>query len=77
MVAYGISRRIYAFSPAAKRWDVLELPEGVVAQPAMGGTTILCEHNGHVYVFSVVTGTWEDIDTRAVPDDQDRGSGPK
>ena len=31
MAAYGIGRRIYAFSPVAKRWDVLELPEGVVA----------------------------------------------
>jgi RNA polymerase sigma factor (sigma-70 family) len=71
MAAYGIGRRIYAFSPVAKRWDVLELPEGAVAQPAIGSDAITCTHNGHLYVFSVKTGKWEDIDTRAAPDDQD------
>jgi RNA polymerase sigma factor (sigma-70 family) len=71
MAAYGIGRRIYAFSPVAKRWGVLELPEGVVAKPAIGNDAIICEHNGHLYVFSVKTGKWEDIDTRAAPDDQD------
>lgn len=71
LAAYGIGRRIYAFSPVAKRWDVLELPEGAVAKPALGTDAITCEHNGHLYVFSVKTGKWEDIDTRAAPDDQD------
>ena len=71
LAAYGIGRRIYAFSPVAKRWDVLELPEGAVAKPAIGNDAITCEHNGHLYVFSVKTGKWEDIDTRAAPDDQD------
>ncbi len=71
MAAYGIGRRIYAFSSVAKRWDVLELPEGVVAEPDLGNDAITCEHNGHLYVFSVKTGKWEDIDTRAAPDDQD------
>jgi RNA polymerase sigma factor (sigma-70 family) len=71
LAAYGIGRRIYAFSPVAKRWDVLELPEGAVATPVLGTDAITCEHNGHLYVFSVKTGEWEDIDTRAVPDDQD------
>ena len=69
--AYGIGRRIYAFSPVAKRWGVLELPEGAVAKPALGTDAITCEHNGHLYVFSVKTGKWEDIDTRAAPDDPD------
>jgi RNA polymerase sigma factor (sigma-70 family) len=77
MAAYGIGRRVYAFSPVAKRWDVLELPEGAVPQPAVGPNTTICEHNGHVYVFSVVTGTWEDIDTRATHDKQDDGKSPK
>ena len=71
LAAYGIGRRIYAFSPVAKRWDVLELPEGAVAKPALGTDAITCEHNGHLYVFSVKTGKWEDIDTRAAPDDPD------
>jgi hypothetical protein len=71
MAAYGVGRRIYAFSSVAKRWGVLELPEGTVAVPLIGNDAITCEHNGHLYVFSVKTGKWEDIDTRAAPDDQD------
>jgi len=70
MAAYGIGRRIYAFSPAAKRWGVLELPEGTVAQPAIGNDAITCEHGGHLYVFSVKSGKWEDIDIQAAPNDQ-------
>ncbi len=71
MAAYGLGRRIYAFSPVAKRWGVLELPEGAVARPVIGNDRITCQHDAHLYVFSVKTGKWEDIDTRAVPDDQD------
>lgn len=71
MATYGIGRRVYAFSPVAKRWGVLELPEGTVAQPLIGNNAITCEHHDHLYVFSIKTGKWEDIDTRAVPDDQD------
>ncbi|MGO9468495.1 MAG: RNA polymerase sigma factor [Isosphaeraceae bacterium] len=70
MAAYGLGRRIYAFSPVAKRWGVLELPEGAVAQPVVGNDLITCRHDAHLYVFSVKTGKWEDIDTRAVPDDE-------
>ena len=57
MAAYGLGRRVYAFSPMAKRWDILELPEGVVAKPVMGASTIMCENKGHLYVFSFFTGT--------------------
>jgi RNA polymerase sigma factor (sigma-70 family) len=77
MAAYGIGRRIYAFSPVAKRWDILELPEGVVASPAIGNDAITCDHSGHLYVFSVKTGKWEDIDTRAAPDELDGERAPK
>jgi hypothetical protein len=75
MAAYNIGRRVYAFSPLARRWDVLELPVGVLAQSVIGNDAILCDHDGHLYVFSVKTGKWEDIDTRADDDDQDGGKG--
>jgi hypothetical protein len=71
MAAYAIGRRVYAFSSEAKRWDTLELPEGAAASPNVGSDAIICEHNGHLHVFSVKTGKWEDIDTRAVPEDLD------
>jgi RNA polymerase sigma factor (sigma-70 family) len=77
LAAYGIGRRIYAFSSVANRWDTLELPEGAVAGPIVGVSAITCDHNGHLYVFSVKSGTWEDIDTRAVRDDQDDASAKK
>jgi RNA polymerase sigma factor (sigma-70 family) len=71
LAAYGLGRRIYAFSAVAKRWDVLELPERAIAGPFVGDTAITCEHNGHLYVFSTTVGKWHDIDTRAALDDQD------
>jgi hypothetical protein len=73
LAAYGIGRRVYAFSPVARRWDVLELPAGAVAQPVVGPDAILCEHDGHLYAFAK-TGKWEDIDARA-EDDQDGARG--
>jgi hypothetical protein len=71
LAAYSIDRRVYAFSSLARRWDVLELPEGVVAQPVVGNDAIICDHDDHLYVFSVKTGKWEDIDTQS--NDQDGG----
>ena len=55
--------------------DVCEgIAVGAVAKPVIRNDAITCEHNGHLHVFSVKTGKWEDIDTRAAPDDQDRES---
>jgi RNA polymerase sigma factor (sigma-70 family) len=72
IAAYSIGRRVYAFSALARRWDVLELPAGVVAQSVIGNDAIICDHDDHLYVFRAKTGKWEDIDTRAA-DDQDGG----
>jgi hypothetical protein len=71
MAAYRIGRRVYAFSTLAKRWDVLELPPGAVATVTVGSDAIVSPHGSHLYVFSSNTGTWEDIDMRAVPAAQD------
>jgi hypothetical protein len=71
MAAYPIGRRAYAFSALAKRWDVLELPVGTVANVSVGPDAITCPHSSHLYVFSAKTGTWEDIDTRAIPAGKD------
>jgi hypothetical protein len=77
MAAYGIGRRIYAFSSIAAHWGVLELPEGVNASPTVGSNAITCDHNGHLYVFSAKSGAWEDIDTSAIRDDQSGDSAAK
>jgi RNA polymerase sigma factor (sigma-70 family) len=71
MAAYRIGRRVYAFSTLAKRWDVLELPRGAVATVTLGSDAIVSPHGSHLYVFSSKTGTWEDIDMRAVPAGKD------
>jgi hypothetical protein len=68
LVAYGIGRRIYAFSAVANRWDVLESPAGVKPQPIVSGQWVTFEHDGHLYVFSGKTGKWVDIDTRSNAD---------
>jgi RNA polymerase sigma factor (sigma-70 family) len=74
MAVYPIGRRVYAFSALAKRWDVLELPAGADAKVRVGLDAITCPHGSHLYVFSSKTGTWEDIDMRAVPAAQDEKS---
>jgi hypothetical protein len=66
-VLYTLGHRVYAFSPQAARWDVLELPKGVVPQKGDGsnaGPTI--EHDGHIYTFVTMTGQWSDLDTKAI-----------
>ena len=35
IVVYGLGRHVYAFSSEARRWDVLDLPEGVKAVPVV------------------------------------------
>jgi hypothetical protein len=77
MAAYSLGRWVYAFSPSAKRWGVLELPEGAVPNPTVGPDAIICEHDAHLYVFSRKIGRWEDIDTRAAPAAQDDESATK
>jgi hypothetical protein len=74
LAAYGLGRRVYAFSAGARRWDVLELPEGAEAIPVVGPLSITVENGPHLYVFSGKTGKWTDIDTRSVseaPDNED------
>jgi hypothetical protein len=66
-VLYTLGHRVYAFSPQAGRWDVLELPKGVVPHGGDGsnaGPTI--EHDGHIYTFVTTTGKWSDLDTKAI-----------
>ncbi len=77
LVAYVIGRRVYAFNWKAQGWGVLELPEGAAVTPSVDNDAITCDHNGHLYVFSVKGSGWEDIDTRAVGDDQDGESAGK
>ncbi len=67
LAVYPIGRRLYAFSATAKRWDVLELPEGAVPIPALGPAAITCEYEGRLHVFSAKTGTWEAISIEAPP----------
>ena len=42
LAAYGLGRRVYAFSAVANRWGVLELADGAVAQPILGTDAITC-----------------------------------
>jgi hypothetical protein len=73
-VVYTLGRRIYAFTCAARRWDVLEFPEGTRPTPTVGPGSISYEHDGHIYTFNNQSGKWDDLDTRAIldaPEDQE------
>jgi len=73
-VVYVVGRRIYAFTSEAKRWDVLELPEGTEPTPLVGPNSITYENEGHIYTFDMTLGKWVDLDLSAIlnaPEDQD------
>jgi hypothetical protein len=66
VAAYALGRYVYAFSAAASRWDVAELPEGVPTRPVVGGNEITLEGGGHIFTFSAQTGKWNDLDLNAI-----------
>ncbi len=63
---YVLGRRIYAFASAAKRWDVLEFPEGTKPTPLLGSGSVRFENTGHIYTFNTMLGKWNDLDLRAI-----------
>ncbi len=65
VAVYAVGRYVYAFSQAAKRWDVLELAEGVKPYPILSGTYIKVEDGSHLHIFSHKTGRWSSLDTKA------------
>ena len=68
IVTYSLGRYVYAFSSVAKRWDVLELPDGAKPQAIVGPLTASVEHGGHIYDFDGNTGKWLDLDVRTLLD---------
>lgn len=68
MVVYGLGRHVYAFSSEARRWDVLDLPEGSKAAPVVRPGSARVEFDGRIHEFSAKTGKWKHIDTRAIID---------
>ncbi len=68
IVVYGLGRHVYAFGSEAKRWDILDLPEGARANPVVSPGSARVEIDGHIHEFSARTGKWKHIDTRAILD---------
>ena len=68
IVVYGLGRHVYAFGSEARRWDVLDLPAGVVATPIVGNQTARVESNGQIHEFSARTGKWKHIDIHSLLD---------
>ncbi len=66
VVAYGLGRYIYAYSTAAERWDVLELPKGTRAAPIAAANSVTVEIPGHIYTFNGQTAKWDHVDYRAL-----------
>lgn len=68
IAVYAIGRYLYAYSATAHRWDVAELPVGMVGFPNIGPDGASLEGPGHVFTFLPKTGKWEHIDVRAILD---------
>jgi hypothetical protein len=75
VAVYTVGRYAYAYSAAAHRWDVAELPEDLPTTPVIGPNTATIEGVGHIYTFTGKTGKWEHVDVRAILDVA--GSGEK
>ncbi|WP_422927984.1 RNA polymerase sigma factor [Singulisphaera sp. PoT] len=58
VAAYGLGRYVYAFSPEALKWDVLEVPEGINATPIVGPQTVTIEGKGHSFTFDASEAKW-------------------
>lgn len=64
LVAYGLGRRVYAYSSEADRWDTLTLPEGAgKARPTVYAAMVFVEYEGKIHTFSAKTGRWTEFDT--------------
>jgi hypothetical protein len=68
LAVYRLGRDVYAYSAAAHRWDIVELPEGIPVGPVVGINGATIESHGHIYTFVPKTGKWEHIDVRAILD---------
>jgi hypothetical protein len=68
LAVYGVGRYVYAYSAAAHRWDVAELPEGLRATPVVGPNGATIEGRGHFYNFAAKTGKWDHVDVRSILD---------
>jgi RNA polymerase sigma factor (sigma-70 family) len=67
-VVYDVGRRIYAFSPPAGKWGVLELEEGVDHdKPSFAEWYVSVEAGGRFHVFNAMTGTWSSVDAKGNP----------
>lgn len=72
LAVYHLGRYVYAYSAAAGRWDVAELPEDLRGRTTVepGGATV--EGHGQIYTFLPATGRWQHVDVRAILN----GAGP-
>ncbi len=77
VIVFTHGRQLCAFSMVAKRWDVVELPEGCSATASLGpgppgwtGTAIL-KWQSHIYIYNGQKGKWNHIDIDAITPDAD------
>jgi hypothetical protein len=68
IVVYGLGRHVYAFGSEAKRWDILDLPEGARANPIVSPGSARVQVDGVIHEFSATTGKWKHVDPRAILD---------
>ncbi len=66
VAVYALGRHIYAYSALAHRWDVADLPEGLIGVPIVGPDGASIEGRGHIFTFLPKIGKWEHIDVRAI-----------
>ena len=68
VAAYAQGGNVYAFSSHAKRWGVMDLPEGFSAKLSVFADSVVVEGNGQSFEFRGDRGEWTHTDLRPVID---------
>ncbi|AGA31487.1 sigma-70 family RNA polymerase sigma factor [Singulisphaera acidiphila] len=69
-ISYHVGRYVYTFSSIAKRWAILELPEGKQFR-LDNSNPISFVGDDHIYTFDVFNGEWKDLNIKAIFDAPD------
>ena len=66
--AYPQGGQIYAFSSQTRRWSVLELPKGLLADLVVEADSVAIEGSGQIFEFRGDRGEWTHTDLRKAID---------
>ena len=68
MTTYALGRRLYTYSNAARKWSVLELPEGAAPEAKASDQGLTLRYGDKIHIYDVQMGEWTDFDLQVTPE---------